>query len=231
MDLFDKFFVSHRVIIPLRPHVQYVPLKRFDDRIETKRQGVKRTFARIMVPGAEALPGVDLLAIDQLFAPRDQQNNIIMAESGVLDYSPLFREFAEVLDMKGMPRKFRYLRIAGYMVSFEFDPELENESRKVGHGKLRAGPMLDKYMNSGEGVRFHEANSFDVFYINGGEYGKFLFSGYARPPKDGVVDGGAPPAAVVENRLFADNVKGLHSDVVYDRGRINMPTAYNKAVF
>ena len=100
-------------------------------------------------------------------------------------------------------------------------------------GKTRNLGLLKYYMESPNSVKLREPTVFDVIYVKGGTYGNFLFSGYATRVNGRDVQqmGGEPPQAVDSNKLFADNVNGLHSTIVHDTERINIQGRYNRSVF
>jgi len=224
MAIFDHYMKSHAPTIAIKPKEQGSPVLRDDGRIVTKHSGVKRTFARIITKNTP------LMDIDYKFCPKGV-DGMSTSYSGTLDYSPLFSKFADVVD-KSMPQQFKYSRIVGYMISFEYDPTIEEAYKKVyGKGKTRSLGMLKYYMESPNSVKLREPTVFDVVYITGGKYGNFLFSSYSRPMAKNVVQmGGEPPQEITANGLYADNVNGLHSVVVHDLDRINISGRYNMAV-
>ena len=226
MAIFDHYVKSHAPTIALMPKERTAPLLRDDGRIKTKDSGVKRTFARILTKNT---PKMD---IDYKFCPRGL-NGLETSYSGVLDYSPLFSQFSEIVD-GSMPQRFRYTRIVGYMISFEYDPSIEEAYHKMSNsGKTRNLGLLKYYMESPNSVKLREPTVFDVIYVKGGTYGNFLFSGYATRVNGRDVQqmGGEPPQAVDSDKLFADNVNGLHSTIVHDTERINIQGRYNRSVF
>ena len=224
MAIFDYYMNKHASTVAIKPKEQGSPVLRDDGRIATKHSGIKRTFARIITKSTP------LMDIDYKFCPKGV-DGMTTSYSGVLDYSPLFSKFSDIVD-KSMPQQFKYSRIVGYIISFEYDPAIEEAYRKVyGKGKTRSLGMLKYYMESPNSVKLREPTVFDVIYVKGGKYGNFLFSSYSKPMSKNVTPMGAePPPEVVSNGLYADNMNGLHSVLVHDLERINIAGRYNTSV-
>ena len=226
MAIFDHYVNSHAPTIAIIPKERATPLLRDDGRIKTKDSGVKRTFARILTKNT---PKMD---IDYKFCPKGL-DGIETSYSGVLDYSPLFSKFGDIVD-SSLPQRFRYTRIVGYLISFEYDPAIEEEYQKNSNsGKKRTLGLLKYYMDSPNSVKLREPTVFDVMYVKDGNSKNFLFTGYATKVNGRDIQpmGGEPPQAVDMNGLFADNDRGLHSTIVHDTGRINIHGNYNRNVF
>lgn len=227
MEVCRKYIISHKPTFMMIPKERLAPQIRDDGKIRTKSEGVKRTFVRILT---ENTPFNE---IDQKFCPKDFMG-MIPSHSGVLDYSGLFAAYPDMFD-ENAPRMFKYTRIAGYMVSFQYDPELEEECKRVsGHGKLRFNGALNYYIESPNGVMYREPTIFDVLYVHAdksGAYGDFIFSGYATNGNNG---NSMPPQQIVEeieSKGLSAGSSEMHSAATYGFGFQKIPYSYNKSAF
>lgn len=230
MAIFNYYISHHAPTIAIAPSQRKINLLRYDDRIKTKGSGVKRTFARIISQRNPLIP-----EIDGRFCPKEILGNMRVSKSGTLDYSPFFKKYERLLEQSA-PQKFKYTRIVGYMISFEYDPVIEeeykNERREKGFGTRGMG-LLKHYIESPNSKMLsREPTVFDVTMIRSDEYGNFLFSGYGLPQRVNVVPMGEDDMQVLSSKnLLADNQDGLHSFMSHDFDRINLPSTYNRTVY
>ena len=224
MSLFNEYIHRPRPTIMFKVRTDVEDMLRDDNRVATRRQGVKRSFARIL-SNTE-----DITAMDRFYYPKDDGGQLIMSRRGTLDYSQLFKKYSALLE-EGAKKRFNYVRIVGYMISFTYDPDVENACLKLTtHGMPSGTKLFEFYSKSPDASRFHEVTTFDVLYIRGGEYGDFLFSGYTPIGSGSRLSYGDVPPEVADSGLLANFKDGLHSVMVHDFNRINMTTNYNVAV-
>ena len=213
---------AHNPTLLMGPRIRPDDLLRDDGRVKTKSSGVKRTFVRILSDTTE------LVDVEKKLFPFGMES-LELSHSGTLDYSPLFDEFKGILD-QSMPKRFPYMRIVGYMVSFEYDLDLERAYyRGPGNRKIRFRGLLEYYTENGR--MFRNPTVFDVCDIDGGKYGNFLFSGYAAPSaRTGTKRATTPPPAAVDENGLEASATGLHSYAVHGTMHAVVPVAYNRAV-
>lgn len=218
MAIFDRAATLHHSTIVLKPTLQEEPLKRDDDRTITKNEGYKRTFVRVIFENTK------LMDEDFEYCPSNA-DGIITSSSGVLDYSQIFNDYKDILDLNS-PQKFKYERLVGYTISFKYDGDIERERET----KRRKG-LLNSYLESPNAVRLNETTTFDVIYVKT-DKGNFIFTGYTNPNEGGYKYKPAvpPPDSIEQNRLYADMDSGLHSVIVHDKVRNVISYSYNKQV-
>lgn len=188
----------------------------------TSHEGLKKTFIRFITSD-----GIE--ETDENFLKGGFSNGEVSTR-GTLDYSPLFEKYKELF-RDDMPRKFKYYRFVGYMISVPYSPEIEEAAKKSAHGRVRGSAMFREYMSRNNELEFVEPTIFDLIYIKGGDgYGDFIFSGYDKkiPKAKQILMGDAIPEEIISNGLIEDPVVGLHSYAVHDVKRRYMHNAYNK---
>ena len=221
MEIFDRAANYHNETMLVEVRRRDIPLTR-DDGTMTEGTDVKRTFARVLFDNTE------LTDTDRKYGPVDETGALLTSSSGTLDYSQIFEQYGAILD-KNAPRTFKCKRLAGYLISFKYDPEIEEE-RKRGR---RAG-FLNMYLrklDEGNAELLNEPTVFDVLYVFDKEHGNFIFTGYgnhsnALTYKPDV----PPPSSIDENHLYSTGTDGLHSVIVHDSGRTKVPYAFNQGV-
>lgn len=221
MEIFNRAANYHNETMMVIVRRRDEPLTR-DDGTTVEGMDVKRTFARVLFDNTE------LTDTDRQYGPVDETGALLKSSSGTLDYSQIFEQYGAILD-KNAPKAFKCKRLAGYLISFKYDPDIEEERKR----DRRAG-FLNMYLqklNEGKAELLNEPTVFDVLYVFDKEHGNFIFTGYAnRSNLPTYKPDVPPPSSIDEKHLYSTGASGLHSVIVHASDRTNVPYAFNQGV-